>query len=67
MVHPYEQIEETISTIQTKIFQDHELLTHRYPVQDRLTDEEVDDQDCDLYRAIELLNKAKRLVEEYTF
>lgn len=67
MVHPYEQIEETISTIQNKISQDHELLTHRYPVQDRLTDEEVDDQDCDLYRAIELLNKAKRLVEDYTF
>lgn len=67
MVHPYEQIEETISTIQTKISQDHELLTRRYPAQDRLTDEEVDDQDCDLYRAIELLNKAKRLVEEYTF
>ena len=67
MVHPYEQIEETISVIQNKISQDHEMLTHRYPVQDRLTPEQVDDQDYDLYRAIELLNKAKRLVEEYTF
>lgn len=67
MEHPYDTICDVIDQIRNKISQDHELLTHRYPVQERMTHDEVDDMDYDLYRAIDLLNKAKNLVEEHIF
>lgn len=67
MEHPYDTICDVIDQIRNKISQDHELLTHRYPAQERMTHDEVDDMDYDLYRAIDLLNKAKNLVEEHIF